>query len=129
MQCRNCKVWFHEACTDLTATAYNRLSKSDHKWECITCNTDDVVLLSNIIVLLTGLRSDWSHVNRAKKDQVSPSKPNIPSVVRKSTGDLASHSTPKNVHPVIKEPRFQKRALTSKQQGAEPERTGKPGKQ
>ncbi|VDP41664.1 unnamed protein product [Schistosoma margrebowiei] len=32
MQCDNCKGWFHEACTDLTATAYNRLSKSDEKW-------------------------------------------------------------------------------------------------
>ncbi|VDP45584.1 unnamed protein product, partial [Schistosoma margrebowiei] len=34
MQCDNCKGWFHEACTDLTSTAYNRLSKSDQKWNC-----------------------------------------------------------------------------------------------
>ncbi|VDP55596.1 unnamed protein product [Schistosoma curassoni] len=71
---------------------------------------------------------DWTHVNRAKKDQVSPSKLNIPSVVRKSTGDLVEQSTPKNVRPVIKEPRNQKHASTSKQQGAEPELTGKPRK-
>ncbi|VDP52143.1 unnamed protein product [Schistosoma margrebowiei] len=32
MQCDNCKGWFHDACTDLTSTAYNRLSKSDQKW-------------------------------------------------------------------------------------------------
>ncbi|VDP53011.1 unnamed protein product [Schistosoma margrebowiei] len=60
MQYDNCKGWFHEACTDLTSTAYNRLSKSDQKWVCVTCSTDAVVLLSNIIVLLTGLRNKLS---------------------------------------------------------------------
>ncbi|VDP36931.1 unnamed protein product [Schistosoma curassoni] len=51
---------------------------------------------------------------------------NIPAVERKSAGNLVAQSTPKNVRPVIKEPRSQKRAPTSKQQGAKPERTGKP---
>ncbi|CAH8453908.1 unnamed protein product [Schistosoma bovis] len=60
MQCDNCKGWFHEAWTNLTATAYNKLSKSDQKWVCVTCNTDAVILLSNIIVLLTGLRNKLS---------------------------------------------------------------------
>ncbi|CAH8642604.1 unnamed protein product [Schistosoma margrebowiei] len=60
MLCDNCEGWFHEACTDLTATAYNRLTKSDQKWVCVTCSTDVVVLLSNIIVLLTGLRNKLS---------------------------------------------------------------------
>ncbi|VDP37441.1 unnamed protein product [Schistosoma margrebowiei] len=60
MQCDNCKGWFHEACTDLTSTAYNRLSRSDQKWVCVTCSTDAVILLSNIIVLLTGLRNKLS---------------------------------------------------------------------
>ncbi|CAH8544745.1 unnamed protein product [Schistosoma haematobium] len=60
MQCDDCKGWFHEACTDLTATSYNKLSKSDQKWVCVTCSTDAVVLLSNIIVLLTGLRNKLS---------------------------------------------------------------------
>ncbi|VDP20480.1 unnamed protein product [Schistosoma margrebowiei] len=58
MQCDNCKGWFHEAYTDLSATAYNRLSKSNHRWECVTCSTDAAVLLSNIIVLLTGLQKE-----------------------------------------------------------------------
>ncbi|VDO81930.1 unnamed protein product [Schistosoma margrebowiei] len=205
----NCKGWFHEACTDLTATAYNILSKSDHKWECVTCSTDAEVLLSNIIVPLTGVRNklsanfendshktggqtrarnekqnrdvdryaidgacistnddtlkfstiitstvidsliklgspsseslnatvvpkntvgDWTNVNRTKKNQASPSKLNNPRVVWKSTGDLVTQSTSKNVRPVIKEPRIQKRASTSKQQGAKPERIGKPEK-
>ncbi|VDP19646.1 unnamed protein product [Schistosoma margrebowiei] len=177
MQCDNRKGWFHEACNDLLATAYNKLSKSGHKWVCVTRNTDSVVLLSNIIVLFTGLRyklsanlekdshktgrqtrtrnentnkdvdrstidgacistsddmlklrtiitltvidslskigspssgsvkatvvpknsvGDWTHVNRAKKEQESPSKLNIPSTVRKSTSDLTTQSTPRN---------------------------------
>ncbi|CAI2726671.1 unnamed protein product [Schistosoma spindalis] len=209
MQCDNCKGWFHETCTDLTATAYKRLSKSDRKWVCVTCNTDAVVLLSNIIVLLTGLRNklsvnletdshkigrqtrarnenknrdvdkstidgtristnddmlklstiitstiidsltkigspssgssnatvvpknsagDCNHAIRANKDQVSPSKVDIPSVVRTSTGALIAQSTPKNVRPVIKKPTIQKPASTSKQQRTESERTGRAGK-
>ncbi|CAI2722379.1 unnamed protein product [Schistosoma spindalis] len=209
IQCDNCKGWFHETCTDLTATAYKRLSKPDPKWVCVTCNTDAVVLLSNIIVLLTGLRNklsvnletdshkigrqtrarnenknrdvdkstidgtrissnddmlklsttitstiidsltkigspssgslnatvvpknsvgDCTHANKANKDQVSPSKVDIPSVVRTSTGALIAQSTPKNVRPVIKKLTTQKPASTSKQQRTEPERTGKPGK-
>ncbi|VDP56721.1 unnamed protein product [Schistosoma margrebowiei] len=53
MQCDNCKVWFHEACTDLTSTAYNRLSKSGQKWVYVTCSTDAVFLP-------TGLRNKLS---------------------------------------------------------------------
>ncbi|VDP51837.1 unnamed protein product [Schistosoma mattheei] len=68
MECDNCKVRFHGACTDLTATAYSRLSKSDHKWEFVTCRTDSVALLSNIIVLLTGLQSKLS-ANLGKDSQ------------------------------------------------------------
>ncbi|VDP53433.1 unnamed protein product [Schistosoma margrebowiei] len=60
MHCDNCKGWFHEACTDLTSTAYKRLRKSDRKWVCVTCSTDAVVLLSNIIVLLTCIRNKLS---------------------------------------------------------------------
>ncbi|VDO94878.1 unnamed protein product [Schistosoma margrebowiei] len=71
---------------------------------------------------------DRTHVDRAKKNQASPSKLSISSVVWKSTGDLVAQSTPKNVLPVIKGPRIQTRASTSNQQGAEPESTGKPGK-
>ncbi|VDO88221.1 unnamed protein product [Schistosoma margrebowiei] len=209
MQCDNCKGWFHEAFTDLTATADNRLSKSDHKWESVTCSTDAVVLLSNIIILLTSQQSkssanvvtdshktgrqitvrnqnknrdvdrpaidgacirtidetlklsnilmstvpdslselgphsssslnasvvpkysvgDWTHVKKARTDQASPSTLNIIAVAWKSTGDLIAQSTPKNVRPVIKEPRIHKRASTSKQQAAESETTDKSGK-
>ncbi|VDP01981.1 unnamed protein product, partial [Schistosoma curassoni] len=72
---------------------------------------------------------DSTHVSGAQKNQVSPPKLSIPSVVvRKTTGDLVAQSTPKNVRPNIKEPKIQKRALTSKQQGIKPEPVGKPGK-
>ena len=60
MQCDNCKGWFHETCTYLTAAAYSRLSKSDRRWVCVTCNTDTVVMLGTIITLLTGLRDKLS---------------------------------------------------------------------
>ncbi|VDP19871.1 unnamed protein product [Schistosoma margrebowiei] len=40
MQCDNCKGWFHEACTDLTSTAYNRLSKSDQKWASVSSSRE-----------------------------------------------------------------------------------------
>ncbi|VDP16432.1 unnamed protein product [Schistosoma margrebowiei] len=43
MQCDDCKDWFYEVCTDVTATAYNRLGKSDQRWVCITCSTDAAV--------------------------------------------------------------------------------------
>ncbi|VDP20637.1 unnamed protein product [Schistosoma margrebowiei] len=60
MQCDNFKGLFYEACTDLTATAYSRPSKSDHNLECVTCSLDAAVLLSNIIFLLTGLQRKLS---------------------------------------------------------------------
>ncbi|VDP46745.1 unnamed protein product [Schistosoma curassoni] len=71
---------------------------------------------------------DWNQVDRAKKNLASPSKLNILSVVWESSGDLIAQSTPKNIRPVIKEPRIHKRASASKQHGAEPERTEKRGK-
>ncbi|VDP49805.1 unnamed protein product [Schistosoma margrebowiei] len=210
IQYDSCKGWFHEACTDLTATAYNRLSKSGQKWLSVRCSTDAVVLLNNIIVRLTGLRNklsvnldndskktgrqtrackgyknrdvdrytidgasintndgvsrlstiitstvldslsklgspssgtlnttvvlkipvgDPTQVKRAQKNQASPPKPSDPTVaVRKITGDLVAQSTSKTVRPVNKEPKPQKRTLTSKQQVIKPEPILKPGK-
>ncbi|VDO92701.1 unnamed protein product [Schistosoma curassoni] len=56
----------------------------------------------NATVVLKNSVSDWIPPNKVKKDQSSPSKKlNIPSIARKSTGDLAAQSTPKNVRPVI----------------------------
>ncbi|VDO50854.1 unnamed protein product [Schistosoma margrebowiei] len=81
----------------------------------------------NATVVLKNSVGDWTHFNRAKKNQASPSKLTIPGVLQKSS-DLVAQSTLKNVRPAIKEPRIQKRGSTSKQQDAEPERTGKPGK-
>ncbi|VDP35326.1 unnamed protein product [Schistosoma margrebowiei] len=65
--------------------------------------------------------NDWTHVKRVKNNQASQSRLNIPSVERKSNGDLVAHYTPKNVRP-----RIHKRASTPKQQGAKSERTAKP---
>ncbi|VDO76134.1 unnamed protein product [Schistosoma margrebowiei] len=110
---------------------------------CIITN-DDPIIMSTVIDSLSKLGppssetlnatvvpedyvGDWTHVNRAQKNQASPSKLSIPSVVWKPTGDFFAQSTHKNVRPVIKEPRIHKRASTTKQQGAKPERTGKPG--
>ncbi|VDP31432.1 unnamed protein product [Schistosoma margrebowiei] len=96
MQCDNRKGWFHEAYTDLTATTYNRLSRSDHKWECVTCSTDAAVLLSNIIVLLTGLQSKLS-ANLGKDSQKMGRKTrerikNENRDIDRSTNDGASNS-------------------------------------
>lgn len=72
---------------------------------------------------------DCSPLNKVKKNQVSPSwKINISNILGTLTGDLAVQFTPKNIHPVSKQPRNRKRASVSKQQSLQPKRTRKPGK-
>ncbi|VDO63420.1 unnamed protein product [Schistosoma margrebowiei] len=82
----------------------------------------------NATVVLGNSVDDWTHFNRVKKNQMSPYKLNISSIVRKSTDGLAAQSTLKNVRPVIKELRNRKCASSSMQQCAQPERIHKPEK-
>lgn len=52
IRCKNCKIWFHAKCVNITSSDYKKIAKDKvHSWQCQTCSllsNDSTMICQNI---------------------------------------------------------------------------------